>query len=643
MEVKLVILSYSRLTAEMQGVWNEFKAGMNIEVEEGIFGKALSVAKRFEKEGKVDVFISGGANATILRQNVTVPVVCFKVTGFDLLRATLKARKYSCKVAVINYERNIPELHDIQDLLNVSIYQDVYHNEAELVNKIITLRQTKPDVKAVIGGSLTCDMAEKYGLKGILVYSSEAVRQAIENAHEIALSNRCDVEKASRLKAILDYTYSGIIATDKNGIITVFNPAAERILGIAAEKAIGRPVDEMIPNTQLPDVLRNGKAEINQLQKIGSTHISTNRIPIMTQNEIYGAVATFQDVPTIQKAERKIRLNLHGRGLVAKFNFTDIIGQDPVLLRKLERAKSFALTESTIMIFGETGTGKELLAQSIHNYSPRKDKPFVAVNCAALSETLMESELFGYIAGAFTGAQRGGKMGLFELAHGGTIFLDEVSEFPLLLQSKLLRVLQEREIMRVGSDRIIPVDVRVIVASNKDLLQYVKEKKIRDDLYYRLNVLEIKIPPLRERKSDIPLLVNHFIDRMEPALKHRVEQFLPVLMSDLESYAWPGNIRELQNVMERLVVLAQDTRFDLGQLRELMVEVMNNYVSKATVSKDSNGNHEISPGEITVEIINKVLQEVKGNKSEAARRLGISRMTLWRKLKEPDSLVCLPM
>lgn len=634
MPVKLAVFSYARMKNEMEGVWNEFQPQLNIQVIEGVLGEALRQAKGLEKKGDVDVYISSGANAELLRQNVSTPVVTIKVTAFDLIRSIKKAQQLNGRIAVINFEKNNPEFQEIQDLLEISIAQDVYASEKELIRKLHRLKQS--GVNIIIGHSLACDLAEKQGMQSVLVYSRESVRQAIEHAYEIALSRRREMARTGRLQAILDYTYSGIIATDAHGEITVFNKVAEKIVGVPAKKAIGQAIDKIIPTTRIHNVIETLQAELNQLQRIGSSHIFTNRVPIFAHNELVGIVATFQDVTTIQQAEGKIRQDLHGKGLVAKFCFDDILGNSPALRATLDLARKFAATESTIMITGETGTGKELLAQSIHNYSPRSNKPFVAVNCSALPDTLLESELFGYEEGAFTGARRGGKMGLFELAHTGTIFLDEIGEIPPALQSRLLRVLQEREIMRVGSNRIIPIDVRVITATNNDLWQAVKEKKMRADLYYRLNVLYINLPPLRGRRGDVSLLARYYVKKFDPDLLAEYDSHLPEIAPILESCSWPGNIRELQNVMERLAVLMRGAALSRTQITKYLNEVLHSPPSPAD-QLERKGDHPAGAGPLaqtlSLDAIERVLREVNGNKSAAARHLGVSRMTLWRKLR----------
>ena len=302
--------------------------------------------------------------------------------------------------------------------------------------------------------------------------------------------------------------------------------------------------------------------------------------------------------------------------LGAHFDTQNIIGRSPAMMRLMETVAQVATSEATILITGESGTGKEMVAGAIHFNSPRKDGPFVKINCAAITETLLESELFGHEKGAFTGAYRR-KEGRFRQAHGGTLFLDEVSEMSLAMQVKLLRVLQDREITRVGGEEVIKVDVRIIAATNKDLPREIEANRFRDDLYYRLNVVTIAMPPLRERSEDIPLLSQHFLEQFSETNRKQIKGFTPQAMDRLLRYEWPGNVRELMNAVERAVVLTRaeyldEDEFPLipgeegpeGELRE---------VEKATILR-------------TLDLTN-------GNKSEAARRLGITRRTLHKKLK----------
>lgn len=335
---------------------------------------------------------------------------------------------------------------------------------------------------------------------------------------------------------------------------------------------------------------------------------------------------------TIKRAMEHLQLKeenrLLKRNLSQQFDRQNIIGRSPTMAKLLETVAQVAPSEATVLITGESGTGKELIAGAMHFNSHRKEAPFIKINCAALTETLLESELFGHEKGAFTGADRR-KEGCFVQAHGGSLFLDEVSEMSLTMQVKLLRVLQEREITRVGGEKVIPVDVRVITATNKDLLQLVKEGSFREDLYYRLNVVGLEIPPLRTREDDIPLLAQHFIEMFASKNKKEIKAFTPKAMDSLLRYDWPGNVRELMNAVERGVVLAQSEYLDDTDLR-IFHEGSHENSGPVMLSHETPRPLE----EVEKETVLRTLESTGGNKSETARRLGITRKTLHKKLKK---------
>jgi two-component system response regulator HydG len=311
------------------------------------------------------------------------------------------------------------------------------------------------------------------------------------------------------------------------------------------------------------------------------------------------------------------------------FDRQNIIGRSPSMVKVLEEVAQVAPSEATVLVTGESGTGKEMIAGAIHFNSPRKDGAFVKINCAAITETLLESELFGHEKGAFTGAHRK-KEGRFRQAHGGSLFLDEISEMSLAMQVKLLRVLQEREITRVGGEEVIKVDVRVIAATNKDLLQEIEAERFRDDLYYRLNVVTLHIPPLRERREDIPLLTQHFLKAFSEKNRKQIKGFTPQAMDRLLKYDWPGNTRELMNAVERAVVLAQSEYLDEEELPLILrdISLEGEIPLKDVIPAD------LPLDEVEKASILKTLELAGGNKSEAARRLGITRRTLHKKLKK---------
>lgn len=630
MSVRLAILSYPRLTPQIEEVTRDSFPGLNIRVLDAIFEDLVQVARRLQAEGSVDVFISGGSNASILRRIVDLPVVEFQVSGIDLLAAVAQAAAYGRVVPVFTYQNPVADLQRILPLLNVTVRAAAYQDPQDLIRQLEQFKNLGG--RAVVGSSLVCDYAEKAGLKGILFYSTAAITNAIQTALDLASARQREAERAERLKAILDFAYSGILATDDKGRITVFNPTAEKILGMRAADAIGRPVGELIPNTGLPEVLTSGKPDLNAIVEYHGAPILTNRVPILVAGKVRGVVATFHDALSVQNAEHKLRRSLSDRGLSAQYTFSDILGRSEAIRQTVAKAERFARVDSTVLLMGETGTGKELFAHGIHNASCRSAGPFVSVNCAALPESLLESELFGYDDGAFTGARKGGRMGLFELAHGGTIFLDEIGEMSLTIQARLLRVLQHHQIMRVGGNKIIPVDIRVVAATNRNLRAEVQAGRFREDLYYRLDILRLIVPPLRERLADIPILVEEVLGRLAPRLAARLTPHLPALQPLLGRYGWPGNIRELESVLERFALTAPE-----GGTEKLLAAFTAEVGQLAAPFAPASGQLSTAAPSLPirrlpVEKIREAIAACHGNHSEAARRLGISRTTLYRRL-----------
>lgn len=425
------------------------------------------------------------------------------------------------------------------------------------------------------------------------------------------------------IQAILDASHDGIIAVDRDSNISWVNKIALEILGLPAN-IVGEKITRYIPNSDMLRILATGKREIGDIATILNRQIIINRLPMIVEGEIVGAVSTFKEITDIQKMEMRIRKQSLESGLEAKYRLEDIIGHSPAMREAKEWAETFARTDATVLILGETGTGKELFAQGIHLSSQRAMGPFIAVNCAALPGNLLESELFGYEDGAFTGARKGGKPGLFELAHGGTLFLDEIGEMSIPIQALLLRILQEKKVRRISGERIVPVDVRIIAATNRNLEQLMEEKLFRSDLYYRLNVLTLELPPLRERTEDIPLLVASIMEEMAERGNRRLRIADEAVFQVLKQYDWPGNVRELRNVVERMILLCKT--------EEVRLE------DTAFFAKKMNQRRQYQQQENReADVIRKVLEETKGNKGEAAKILGMDRSTLWRKIKRYEA------
>ena len=532
-------------------------------------------------------------------------------------------------IAFFSYDPMSSDILQMCEMLEVQTKNYIFKSFA--VCRGCVERALKDGAVFSVGGAWTDPWAKRLGLPHVIVENSvETILNALESATQL---RRVQVEEAEKqclfktqsemYQAVLDFTHDAILAIDENGRIQVLNPPAERIMGCRAADSVGQPVEAVLPNTLLPDVLESGEKQLDQIMQIHQTLCNTNRIPILVDGQRRGVVATFQDVKQLQNSEQKIRLKLHEKGLVAKYAFNDILGDSPAIRSTIQIARSYAASRASVLILGETGTGKELFAQSIHNASDRRDGPFVAINCAAVSNSLLESELFGYEAGSFTGASRGGREGVFELAHGGTLFLDEIGEIPRETQVELLRVLQEKEIRRVGGSRVIPVDVRIIAATNKDLLQETVEGRFREDLYYRLDVLDLKLPPLRERGDDVKILGLHLF-RQLPGGKDPImqSQFL-YLLEQAGPYQWYGNIRELQNFVERANILMRNA----GASSVTVSDILRRRAEPApepcqeTESRDRRA-------------IEAALHNHPGSMADAARSLGCSRQTLWRKMKK---------
>lgn len=441
------------------------------------------------------------------------------------------------------------------------------------------------------------------------------------------LRERDLVDATKRLNSILTSIYDaisdGFIALDQKQTITHFNSAARRMLGLDLENIIGKHLLEIaVRQPKLMTTLDTGESmEATEISFKGAKGVETFicRVdPIHTQNyKILGHIITMAEQRQILNIAKKIG------GNYAKYEFSDIKGRDPEFLRQIKMARIAAKANSRVLILGESGTGKELFAQAIHNHSNRSNGPFVAISCAAIPRDLIESELFGYKGGAFTGARQKGMIGKFELANGGTLFLDETNGMPLELQGKLLRALQQNEIMRLGDNRTIPIDVRVIAASNTDLMEEVEHGNFREDLYYRLNVMEINIPPLRERLDDIELLMQHIMDRHCRQMGLKKLAIAPQALQILKAYDWPGNVRELENLVERALLLCDGDTI----LKEHLP-----LRRRKSLAARSSGSVSMQQG--VRDMIESTLERCHGNVSQAAKELGIARSTLYRKMAQ---------
>ena len=442
------------------------------------------------------------------------------------------------------------------------------------------------------------------------------------------------------LEEALGHAYEGLVITDPDGHVVEINQAYATFLGARQADMIGKHVTEVIENTRMHVVARTGVAEIAQLQKIKGHEMICSRIPIFEDGKVVAVVGKvmFKDVDDLfamtgrfaaLKKELEFYKSELSKRLVAKYAFDHIVGASEGLERVKALARKVARSDTTILVEGESGTGKELFAHSIHVESPRALGPFVKVNCAAIPETLFESELFGYKPGAFTGAQKHGKKGRFGLADGGTLFLDEVSELPAGMQVKLLRVLQEREIEPVGAVEPEPIDVRIIAATNKDLEALMKAGAFRQDLYYRLNVVKLDVPPLRERREDIPLVAESLLRQLEKETGVPVEGLAPDAAEVLQAYPWPGNVRELRNVLEQSLYVKSGNVIERRDLPRAIVAA-----AAGSRSAEETRTLRFLLRQTEEELIRTALHEAKGDKLAAASRLGISKSSMYAKIEQ---------
>lgn len=440
----------------------------------------------------------------------------------------------------LNLTSVYPGLTDLPDI-TLAITPGESKHVPTYVKEIVDIGERVPDISTIV------DIAAKLNLQKIL--NSFVIKDYFNKIMPISYGmEKMLVENTSlnsQQNILLEIMEQGIIIINSIGQIFVYNESAEKILEIPREEAIGHNYINVIPKIKFDQVLISLIPIKNELVKINDIDIDLSVFPIKSLNAVYGAVAIVNRFTEIEKKQHKLRAQLMDKGHLAKYTFDDILGTSDAIERCKGIARRMAISDAAILITSESGTGKELFAQGIHNASKRKECQFVAINCAALSESLLESELFGYEGGAFTGAKKEGKLGLFELAHNGTLFLDEIGDMPLIVQSKLLRTLQEKTVMRIGGESVINVNVRIICATNKDLKELVKQNKFRNDLYYRVNVLPVSIPPLRERKEDILILAEAFKKEYNADFILTDDAKVQILQ-----YDWHGNVRELRNYIE---------------------------------------------------------------------------------------------
>lgn len=588
--------------------------------------KAVQLAQQLQNEA-IDAIIARGAAAQLIpNAGIRVPVINIVVTGQDLAHMFQEAKLISGlsdpKVAFIAFSNIAPDLEALSHVFGFNV--TVYRLKSPEDIPVMVDKVAKNNFDVLIGGKTTLLLAQARGIKSLLIHSGNlSIKAALLEAQKVALGRKIEKENAQKFKVLIDHALEGIISIGRDKFINVFNTAAEQLLHYPTQNAIGKEISVLLDLPAIDNCLADGRQALSQVHRCGHNWLNINIAPIIVDQRTIGAFITLQDISRIQEAEAKIRHEVLVRKFTANYNFPDILGNSPEIAETKRIALEFAKADATILIIGQSGTGKELFAQSIHNNSARKNGPFVAINCAALPPNLLESELFGYVEGAFTGATKKGKQGLFEMAHSGTLFLDEISEMDLYGQSRLLRVLQEKQVMRLGDDKYIPVDVRIIAATNKNLPELIDTGNFRRDLYYRLQVLVLKLPPLAQRKGDIELLARHFLRRYNFHY-HKQLELTAEAYSCLIGYSWPGNIRELMHFIERLTVSADQTVVSAEKLKI--------HFADGDIAAPFPPANPI-PETKEAAIIIAALAAANYNIKLTAQSLGMARSTLYRKLK----------
>ena len=608
----------------------------DVEVYENVdIASSGVLATELEATGSKVIICTVGTYTRVSKL-VTIPVIPIQTTLFDLLTTVQGFEKETgCKgkkLAFVLHGSRPVNLAKIQPFSNNELHLYTYEEDIdmeELIGQVV-----KDGMDVLIGGPTSVHHAQKVNLATwFLFFGYETMNVALDKARSLLQSSRSAIERASRMQLILNLFSYGIIVTDNNGTVINCNSSGLELLGIDREQILDKKIYEVIHDENWISSYLNGKESQDVIRTFNKSKFFVSDYPIiLPDNSNVGAVATFQKTEDIEKLEQKYR-KIKTAGLTAKNTFADIIGKSDFMQKTIEKAIAYAQVDSTILIEGETGSGKEIFAQSIHNASKRVFEPFIAINCAALPENLLESELMGYEEGAFTGAKKGGKTGLLELANKGTIFLDEINQISPSIQVRLLRVLQEKQVLRLGGDRVIPVDIKIIAATNESLESKVEKGEFREDLYYRLNVLNLPIPPVRDRKADIPLLLSYFI-RYFSKIHGPIKELSANSLYMLSNYSWPGNVREIFNFVERYAVLSKKSATDETEIvKEYVMKNKNNVKTQDTqedgflkIKFDSLENMER-------EVIEKSVELFGGNKAQTAVLLGISRTTLWKKIK----------
>ncbi|RKT91087.1 UNVERIFIED_ORG: transcriptional regulator with PAS, ATPase and Fis domain [Pantoea allii] len=620
---EIVIFSVSKtITQRILNVLIEKQ--LELPVYETGYSEVLDKANEMIRSG-TKIIISRGGTAALLRSNVTIPVIEIAHDFHGIYRILKQAKNKSQKIAAVGFPQFCNALKHYQNMTNENLKICQVYNHYDIESVVKNLAEN--NYKVVIGGLTVAEMAKKYDLNVVMGDTdNNSIEQAINEAFSLLKYIHQESLKLDMSYSAMNQSREGIMCIDQMGEVVSINNRGKTLFQCHAG-------DKIYRKDAFKEVYRSiiDESDVKEMiVELDGDFICTSIKHYTKRQDGYSIVTGFIQGKSQWRnsADKKIKQ----QGFYTRYAFDDIIGHSASINIAIDKAKLCARHDAPIHILGDTGTGKELFAQSIHHHSIRKHGPFIAINCAAIPENLLESELFGYAEGAFTHARKGGKPGVFEMAMKGTVFIDEISEAPLNVQVKLLRVLQEKQFVRLGGEALIAADFRLITASNKDLHVLVQSGVFRQDLYYRINILELRLPALAEREGDIELLARHLLHQQGKEIA-----FTPDALDVLRRHSWPGNIRELQSVIYRLAVFHDRDVVDKDELLRA-VRVADDFGSASQQSllcePAESETHLLKKQE--KHLITRIITQTQGDKVRAAAILGISPTTLWRKLKEYD-------
>jgi transcriptional regulator with PAS, ATPase and Fis domain len=609
---------------DLFGEWGE-----NIHVSMASSEDVILITQQLKEKG-ADALICYADLSKTIQTLVTIPTVSLRPSVSDILRGMQQAKEWltksgsnptTDKVVGISGHCIIDDAITVAAILGLKT-KIISELESTKMSGILAIVKEVPDLVAPQAPPIEYT-AENIPCFPVAV-GQEALLKAVRQAQELVTESHKEWAQLEQIKTTMEFTGVGIVTIDIQRRITYANQLAEKLLKVPKNELVGKVTAGVFTDVNLDDALLYGQTILMPLADGGEQGLTCRVVPMIIGGQTVGAVLTiYESSPPYKDRSCKVRSE---SGHTATYHFEDFITVSKTMKELLDVASNYASVDSTILIIGDTGTGKEIIAQSIHNCSRRRHGPFVAVNCAALPESLLESELFGYEYGAFTGARKNGKKGLFEQADKGTIFLDEIGEISLGMQARLLRVIQEREIMRIGGDKVIPVDVGIVAATHRNLPELIEKGLFRRDLYYRLAVLPLRLPPLSAKKEDIPTLFESINKKLSAKLYKQPLTFNNESLNVLLRYPWPGNVRELESVIERLLVLKNGGTVTGEDVKKVLDNGFDQQTDAIRIIPRG------TMAEMEQAIILQVLNET-GSQDETAKILGISATTIWRKIK----------